>query len=255
MVEPVQQDARGIVQPDIGLQRFTLTRHAPDPPLDRLVDRFWEVRWDLPRGERHEQHVLMHPVVNVVLGDGPATVSGVQTRRFTKVLEGRGHALGVMFRPAGFRALLDAPLKSLTDRVLPVEEVLHLPDPEPELHAAQTWLRTLVPARPHACEETARLVERVARDRSIVRVDQLATVAGTTVRTLQRRFADHVGIGPKWVIRRYRLYDAAELAARGDGVRWARLAADLGYADQAHLGRECSRLSGRTPSELFKTAT
>jgi AraC-like DNA-binding protein len=32
------------------------------------------------------------------------------------------------------------------------------------------------------------------------------------------------------------------------------LAAEAGYADQAHLTRECRRLAGITPSDLFKTA-
>jgi AraC-like DNA-binding protein len=34
----------------------------------------------------------------------------------------------------------------------------------------------------------------------------------------------------------------------------ADLAASSGYADQAHLARECRRLAGLTPTELFKTA-
>ena len=38
------------------------------------------------------------------------------------------------------------------------------------------------------------------------------------------------------------------LARRGDDL--ARLAFAAGYADQAHLTRECRRLSGRTPAEL-----
>ena len=38
-------------------------------------------------------------------------------------------------------------------------------------------------------------------------------------------------------------------ARNGDGDL-ARTAADLGYADQAHLTRECVRLSGLTPARL-----
>lgn len=252
MVEPVERDARGILHPDAGLHRFTLTRHAPSPALGRFVDRYWEVAWDLPDGERHEQHVLVHPVVNVVLGDGPATVSGLQTRRFTRVLEGRGRVLGVMFRPAGFRAFLNAPMSSITDRVLPADDILG-PAPEPVPEDLEAWLGAFIPAYPQPCEETTQLVERIARDRSIRRVNELAELAGMTVRALQRQFADHVGISPKWVIRRYRLYDAAELA-RGDGVDWAQLAAHLGYADQAHLVRDFTAAVG-TPPAAYARAT
>jgi len=254
VVEPVERDTRGLVRPDVGLRRFTLVRHEPRAELRRFVDRLWEVSWDLPTGERHEQQVLVHPAVNVVLGDGPATVSGVQTRTFTRVLSGRGRVLGVLFRPAGFRAFLDAPMSSITDRELSAGELLGEPVPEATPEAVEAWLAPLVPAGPHPCEGTTQLVETVARDRSIRRVDELAALAGITVRALQRRFADHVGIGPKWVIRRYRLYEAMELATRADGPRWAQLAADLGYADQAHLARDFAAAVGTPPAAYARAA-
>jgi AraC-like DNA-binding protein len=249
MVEPVERDARGILHPDAGLQRFSLTRHAPTATVARFVDRYWVATWDLPDGDQHRQQVLVHPVVNVVLGDGDAstaTVSGVQRRVFTRVLEGRGRVLGVMFRPGGFRPFLDGPVSALTDRVLPVQEVLGTP-PGPSVPEVEGWLAGLVPAARQPCEDTVAMVERVAADRGIRRVDDLARLAGETVRSLQRRFADHVGISPKWVIRRYRLYEAAERAARDDELSWADLAAELGYADQAHLVRDFTATVGMPP--------
>ncbi|MBA0126015.1 AraC family transcriptional regulator [Haloechinothrix sp. YIM 98757] len=254
MVEQVDRDTRGILYPATGLRRFSLTRHEPSPAAARFVDRYWEVVWDLPPGERHEQHVLVHPVANVVLGDGPAAVHGVRTRLFTRVLEGRGRALGIMFRPAGFRAFLRAPMVSLTDRVVPAADVFRAELPEPTPEAVDAWLRDLVPGDTQPCEDTVRLAERVAGDWSIRRVDEVAGLAGTTVRTLQRRFVDHVGIGPKWLIRRYRLYDAAEMAARGTHVHWARLASDLGYSDQAHLVRDFTASVGTSPAAYARAS-
>ena len=37
-----------------------------------------------------------------------------------------------------------------------------------------------------------------------------------------------------------------------DRPAWAQLAADAGFADQAHLVRECRALSGLSPRELFR---
>jgi AraC-like DNA-binding protein len=213
-------------------------------------------QWDLPDGEQHAQQVLIHPVVNVVLGDGEAqagTLSGVQRRVFTRVLEGRGRVLGVMFRPGGFRPFLDGPVSALTDRVLPVRDVLGTP-PGPSVPEVEGWLATLAPTARHPCEDTVEMVERVAASRGIRRVDDLAELAGETVRSLQRRFADHVGIGPKWVIRRYRLYEAAERAAREDDVSWADLAAELGYADQAHLVRDFTATVGMPPQRYARVS-
>jgi len=68
------------------------------------------------------------------------------------------------------------------------------------------------------------------------------------VRGLQRLFAEYVGIGPKWVIRRYRLREITERLAAGGPVDWAGLAAELGYADQAHLVRDFRAMVGETPT-------
>ncbi|MGI5213708.1 helix-turn-helix domain-containing protein [Plantactinospora sp. CA-290183] len=79
------------------------------------------------------------------------------------------------------------------------------------------------------------------------RVDVLAGELGTTVRGLQRLFAEYVGIGPKWVIRRYRLHEVTERLARGAAIDWAELAAELGYADQPHLVRDFTKMFGEPP--------
>lgn len=249
MVEPVERDARGILAPDAGLQHFRLTRHAPSPEVARFVDRYWVAEWDLPPGRTYPQHVLTHPVVNIVIGADGATVSGVQRTRFTAQLEGRGRVLGLMFRPAGFRPFLGAAMSTLTDTVLPLAEVLGPVDlgGRPEPGDVDAWLARTVPRDPQPSERTTLLVERVAADRGIRRVDELAAVAGVGVRALQRNFTDHVGISPKWVIRRYRLYEAAERAARGSDVQWAPLAEELGYSDQSHLTRDFTAAVGMPP--------
>ena len=57
-----------------------------------------------------------------------------------------------------------------------------------------------------------------------------------------------MGVSPKWVMRRARLHDAAERADGGEPVDWAALAADLGYADQAHLTRDFTVTIGVPPA-------
>ncbi len=66
---------------------------------------------------------------------------------------------------------------------------------------------------------------------------------------LQRLFADYVGVGPKWVIRRYRLHEITERMAAGGRIDWARLAAELGYADQAHLSRDFTAIVGESSTQ------
>ena len=79
--------------------------------------------------------------------------------------------------------------------------------------------------------------------------EALADAMGVSLRTLQRLFRDYVGVSPKWVIRRYRLQEAATRLAQGLDQPLADLAASLGYFDQAHLAREFTQLFGCPPSE------
>jgi AraC-like DNA-binding protein len=263
VVEPVERDSRGILHPSAGLEHFRLGRVAPSAAVARFVDRYWLPSWSLPAGHRHEQVVLVHPVVNVVFDASGATVGGVRRERFTRELTGSGRVLGVMFRPAGFRPFLGRPMSTLTDTTVPLSTVLTgaselersvataLADGVPDSDVAalvDAALADRVPAARQASEDTTVWAERIATDRELRRVDDVADLAGVSVRGLQRRFADHVGIGPKWMIRRYRLYEVAERAARDEELDWATLAADLGYADQAHLVRDFTAAVGEPPT-------
>jgi AraC-like DNA-binding protein len=83
-----------------------------------------------------------------------------------------------------------------------------------------------------------------------------ATVAeglGLSERQLRRRFLASVGYGPKTLQRvlRFRRF-LRRLDCAGAEPDLARLAADCGFADQAHLTRECSRLAGVSPAAMAR---
>ncbi|MEU0492373.1 helix-turn-helix transcriptional regulator [Nocardiopsis sp. NPDC006139] len=260
-VRPVAEDARGIIDPDRGLTRFRLDRAAPAPGLARFVDRHWTASWELR--EPYTQRVLAHPVVNLVFTAGTAVVHGPTTRIGRRYLDGRGWALGVMFRPAGFRPFTDRPLSDLVDLSLPAGEILpgaaelereaRRLDPADPASAVpltalvEEFLAGLAPAGRHPAEDTRDIAERVAADPSVTSVAELAEREGLGVRRLQRRFSDHLGLSPKTVIRRYRFYEAAERARLGERPDWGRLAADLGFSDQSHLTREFTSVIGVPP--------
>ena len=110
-------------------------------------------------------------------------------------------------------------------------------------------LEPLLPAEPDPEVALAdRAVSVLEQDRSVTRVSELAERLSLSVRTVQRLFADHVGLGPSWVIRRYRLHEAAAQATEGGDVDWARLAIQLGYYDQAHLVRDFTATVGTAPA-------
>lgn len=94
-----------------------------------------------------------------------------------------------------------------------------------------------------------RIVRVMADERALTRVDQLTERFDVEIRTMQRLFRRYVGAGPKWVLRRYRLQDGAHLLAQGNDAELARLAADLGYFDQAHFSHDFKAQIGLTPAE------
>lgn len=75
----------------------------------------------------------------------------------------------------------------------------------------------------------------------------LAAAVGLSPRQLQRRFSAAVGLSPKQFARVRRLRSALLHVVEGTPVSWAAVAADLGFADQAHLIREFGALAGLTP--------
>jgi AraC-like DNA-binding protein len=88
----------------------------------------------------------------------------------------------------------------------------------------------------------------ISSDRTIVRVDQLAERLGTSIRAVQRLAQRYVGLTPLAIIRRYRLQEAAQHLREDSSLTIAQVAADLGYADHAHLNADFRYVLGFAPS-------
>lgn len=85
-----------------------------------------------------------------------------------------------------------------------------------------------------------------------VNIDSLASHLALSSSQLRRRCVQAVGMSPKVLQRTLRFQGFLALAQAGAASRgMAELAVDLGYADQAHLSRECLRLSGLSPRQLL----
>lgn len=242
---------------------------TPGPDLAPFVSHYWAASWDYRGQPPYRQLIVPYPHVHLsfVVRDSDsaeagaeptATVHGVARGHVSRTLAGSGRVFGVAFRPGGFRPILGRPVATLTDRSVPAGEVfgdavprravVAATDEPGQLRVVEQFLRAHLPPRDPAAADAAGIVARIAADPGLTRVDDLAARLGTSVRRLQRRFAEHVGIGPKRVIRRYRLREVTELLARGVAIDWARLAAELGYADQAHLTRDFTTLVGEPPT-------
>jgi len=252
---------RGVLHPRASTRHYSLSRFQPGPGLGHLVQQLWVVEWDLV--EPFTAHVLPHPNVNLCVMAGRSRISGTGRRVFVQRLEGAGRVVGVTFRPGAFRQLHDAPARSLTDRELPIPAVYDvdvtalehavLPvDVPAALDRMEELLLTRVPPPDPVAALVAEIVDTVVADRSLGRVEQVAARFDLPVWRLQRLFAEHVGVTPKWVLMRARLHDATDAAGDGPQHDWARLAAELGYCDQAHLIRAFKAAIGMTPVQYAR---
>jgi AraC-like DNA-binding protein len=253
-------DVRGVLRtpPD---DAWSLHRFDPGPRLAPYTVWHWIVAWDLRGREPHHQTTLPHPSTHLVVEEGGAWLYGPLRERFERTLAGRGRAVGLRFKPGGLRPLLRAPVSSIRDRRLPASTLPGLDgdaltraveaadELEQAVAAMEAALEPLVPPEPDPeIELAARAVSLLEEDRELNRVSDLAERLSLSVRSVQRLFADHVGLGPSWVIRRYRLHEAAARATAGGDVDWARLAITLGYYDQAHLVRDFTATVGTAPA-------
>jgi AraC-like DNA-binding protein len=258
---------------EVGGAWATFQRHAfadPSPALAPLVTRYWLATWDLRGQPPYRQVIVPFPNVQLSFRDGDEPlVRGVSRGYVVRTLSGKGRVFGVPFRAGCFRPFLDRPLWTITDRSLPASAVFgpavprlpggdrddpgdDLGDPGDDLGdlvaCVEEFLLGRLPDPDPVTVQAAAIVDRIAASPASTRVEAVAAEAGMTVRRLQRLFAEYVGVPPKWVIRRYRLREVTDRLDAGGAVDWAGLAAELGYADQAHLTRDFTKMFGEPPT-------
>lgn len=258
--------ARGVLKAnETPRGQFHHSRLAAPATISSLVQHIWIVRWKIEEGASHLAQTLPHPNVHIVFEDGKAAVSGIHRGRFTRELKGVGGAVGVKFRPGGFYPFLKKSVSTLRNRTVPLESIfrsvanmlqieMSALDETEALVLIESFLLRHWPAPDPNVERIATLVAEIETDRTVLRVEDLVARCGLTKRSLQRWFEQYVGIGPKWVINRFRMHEALEQLHRGEPLDWAQFALELGYFDQAHFNRDFKALVGCTPKRYAVNA-
>lgn len=251
---------RGVLHPQPAQGQFQHERRLPSAALAGLVEHYWYVAWDLRGLPPRLQATLPHPNVHLVVERNAATIHGVQTERFERRIEGQDAVFGIKFRAGGFHPFLQAPVSTLANRTLPVQTVFGVDceslapricgcaSVDAMVAVAETFLLANMPPPDPDVARVGALVSTIAGDLEITSVARLMDAAAIDKRALQRLFQKYVGIGPKWVIQRYRLHEAIARIQDGTPVDWAALALALGYFDQAHFARDFRTVVGQSPT-------
>lgn len=209
------------------------------------------------------------PTVTNVLPDGCADliwqgghggyVAGPDTRPAPAELPAGTIIVGARFRPGAGGPALGLPLALLRDQRVDLIDCL------PRL--ARQLPADLSPhiALDRVTRLTGQLVSDGPPDAMVLLGTRLLAAGRTPVawlgstlavseRQLLRRFDAAVGYGPKMLhqVLRFR-WVLAQLSAAAGAPDLAAVALQAGYADQAHMTREMTRLAGRPPAALARS--
>ncbi|MFH8836175.1 helix-turn-helix domain-containing protein [Streptomyces sp. NPDC017868] len=193
-----------------------------------------------------------------------SVVSGLHTRARVLGHQGDLHGVELTLAPWAAYRLFGATLGELADTVTDPADVLggRVRDLGAALEAAPGWrerfalldetlLRWTADAAPShepspAVLEAWRLLDRTA---GRLPIGELATRTGWSLRHLENRFREQIGLTPKRLARVLRLNRAIRLLATGGGA--AGVAADCGFYDQSHLSREFTAMTGMPPGRFL----
>jgi len=245
------------------------------PELAPWIAAHWHFRVDPDAGEI-EHHIPLTGGAMLSVGPGaPPVISGPRTSPLVTTVRGGELYWGTHLWP-GTAAALFADAEALRETALPVAMLphtgpdwsRHLPS---RLAALDPWhddagaeagaARILDAAWEDAVSRAAPLdravmdgVFRILAADGEIAIAGLAARAGLSPRQFRRRFRAACGLTPKELARVQRARSAAvRWVSEGTPTRrgsWVHLAADQGYADQAHLVREYRALFGLTPGSF-----
>jgi AraC-like DNA-binding protein len=264
LYDPEVGRARGMFRRPLPAGKLRHARRKTAHDLAPWIAHYWMIRWDLRGCASHVAESLPHPNIHMIFEDRVAVVCGVQTRKFSRLLEGKSRVFGVKFQAGGFRPFYRAPVSGLADRIVPAKEIFgkavgvleavvfsSRPDSE-KIAACNNFFLERIPKADPSVTLAGQLVALILADPEIKSVDELVRRSPLGKRSLQRLFSEYVGASPKWVIRRYRLMELVEKFNSGGKLDWPQLALELGYFDQAHLINDFKAVVGHSPTKYQK---
>ncbi|MCS3841936.1 helix-turn-helix domain-containing protein [Microbacterium sp. AK031] len=234
--------------------------HRLPPPAEaaQLVEWFWIPEWNIEPGRTSRQHVVAYPALNLVVQPGRVELVGASTKATHRDLVGRGWAVGALLKSASVAVLVDDPSALRDDSttfhapelLAAVTQAMEAGEDMHRERAAQVFADWLIERIGHvaaSARQANEMATLLMADAAITAEDAAARLS-MSLRTLQRLAHRHVGLPPAAMIRRRRLQEAAQRVRELPDVDLSTLAAELGYADHAHLANDFRTVLGIAPS-------
>jgi AraC-like DNA-binding protein len=230
---------------------------APDGAFKNAIHSLWI---SVMPGDGHEPtQVFPDACTDLIWQSGAgAFVAGPDTGPVKDSRPAGAVLVGVRFRPGAGGAALGVPLDELLDQRVDAADLPGVPrgrlpgslSPDEALRRIALIGAEMVTERPPdpMVLGAARLLARPGAG-----ADAVAARLGIGERQLRRRCQAAVGYGPRTLSRVLRFRRFLSRVDAGAAADLAAVAAETGYADQAHLTRESTRLAGLPPAALARS--
>jgi AraC-like DNA-binding protein len=175
---------------------------------------------------------------------------------------GGAECIQVDFTPLGAFRFFGMPMREIASRMVDLDDLSDHgmnelrqrlgdePDWGPRFDLVEAFLIDRLARGPRPDAAVARAYGQILSSGGGRRVTDIAQSLGWSRKHLNQRFREEIGLGPKAVARMARFNRVLAMAADREGS-WADIAADCGYADQAHLVREFRDFAGASPTTVM----
>jgi methylphosphotriester-DNA--protein-cysteine methyltransferase len=239
---------------------------AAPPEISHLVLSFWEFTVKGENCEPATHEVFPEGCVSLIYKKNAAFhglfIHGLSLETFNTPVFAGEVFWGMRFiGSACAKILRKNPAHVLSHRLDDSNEFSHLTENlEEKLAACQNFneaaevfknqLKTLNLKPEDTDEKVFDAIKIIEENLGEIKISELAKAVRLSVRQLERRFKTNVGLSPKQFARARRIRATAVSLVEETKLNWANRAVEMGFADQAHLTHEFSRLTGRSPNSF-----
>jgi len=260
-----------------------LTHKKPAPPLSDFVDLLWlhegcatahEKERLLPDGTVELVVNLREDRIPVYDPHNPerfhtiagCVVSGPRSEFFVIDTASSASTIGVHFKPGGAFPFFHVPPAELSNQSVALdtlwgggsarlrERLLMAPSSEQKFLVLEECLLEQL-AKPLERHPAVNFAIQRFRRAPHGPVSAIVDAVGFSQRRFIQLFSDEVGLTPKLFCRVSRFQRVVHTAHCLDEIKWAEMALDCGYYDQAHFNHDFQEFAGITPMQYLEQKT
>ena len=258
----------GIIFTDLNFydQRISIFAAEPLPQLKDYIESIWFVKWDLGETESLRSILAPNPCAKLVTLQQnnktfPSLIIGATIEAEFFELHGTGSSVGFDFKPGGLFPFVSKSMGGWPETGLQACELFK----EFPLTPQECWteiglslwikglqnalLKSLEMPEKNSYKQIALITKR-SLEGAFKSPEEMADMAGVSLRSLQRIFQEEVGVSPRDLLRIARFNEAIRKISENDFKTFADIALESGFFDQPHMENEFKKLVATPPTKF-----